>query len=446
MLNELLIWLALVVGLVLLATDRKRGIGALTLAYFLALSLGHIPGLLPYLNSDGAWGAFEATKVGINVTLIGMTAFIVGAMAARILPRSIASVKGYQQTFGEVDFSRLGWRILAIGVITQFVILPVSALLPSLTAITSSVGTLLVFGFCILLYSSAIANDSLQTLRVFMMLPLLPLFTLITGGFLGYGTVWILSIVAFEFLAARRRTLHYLSVLPVIFLGLSLFVTYFQQRDDLRDVIWYQDSGITSRLSQVTKLVTEFELLDLSNANHVSALDLRLNQNYLVGIGVSRHREGLNELWYGATVPIWAVIPRAIWPDKPEVGGSGDLVEQFTGITFAEGTSVGAGQVLEFYMNFGMAGVVAGFTILGFILMRLDQGVMRALAMGNIQGATQWALPGLALLQPLGSLLEMIVGAISAIVVAQLLVHSKLLVSTQRPNSKVSGQTTRVWR
>jgi hypothetical protein len=438
MLNELLIWPALVVGLVFLAIDRKRGIGALTLAYFLALSLGHSPGLLSYLNSDVAWGAFEATKVGIDVTLIGMTAFIVGAMAARILPRSIASVKGYQQTFGEVDFSRLGWRILAIGVIAQFVILPVSALLPSLTAITSSLGTLLVLGFWVLLYSSAMANDSLQTLRIFMMLPLLPLGTLITGGFLGYGTVWVLSIVAFQFVAARRRTLFYLSVPPAIFLGLSLFVTYFQQRDDLRDVIWYQNAGITSRLDQVTKLVTEFQFLDLSNENHLWALDQRLNQNYLVGMGVMRHREGLAELWYGATVPIWVVIPRAIWPDKPAVGGSGDLVEQFTGVTFAEGTSVGTGQVIEFYMNFGMAGVVAGFAILGFILMRLDQGVMRALAMGNIHGAVRCALPGLALLQPLGSLLEMLVGAISAIVVAQLLVHSKLLVSTQRPNSKVS--------
>ena len=139
---------------------------------------------------------------------------------------------------------------------------------------------------------------------------------------------------------------------------------------------------------------------------HLFALDVRLNQNYLVGVGVMRHREGETELLYGATVPFWALIPRAIWPDKPAVGGGGDLVSQFTGITFAEGTSVGTGQVLEFYMNFGMPGVLAGFAVLGFILMRLDQRMMRALAMGNIHGLVQCALPGLALLQPLGSLLE----------------------------------------
>ena len=176
------------------------------------------------------------------------------------------------------------------------------------------------------------------------------------------------------------------------------------------------------------------------------ALDERLNQNYLVGVGVMRHREGAAELLYGATVPVWAFIPRAIWPDKPSVGGGGDLVSQFTGIIFAEGTSVGAGQVLEFYMNFGMAGVLAGFAVLGFILMRLDQGVMRALAMGNIHGMVQRALPGLALLQPLGSLLEMLVAVVSAIIVSQLLIRSRLLVAAihTEAEAKMSGQTMRV--
>ena len=79
MLNELLIWGALLVGLVFLVVDKRRGNGALTLAYFLVLSLGHVPGLLAYLDLSTIPGDVEATKVGFDVTLIGMTAFIVGA-------------------------------------------------------------------------------------------------------------------------------------------------------------------------------------------------------------------------------------------------------------------------------------------------------------------------------------------------------------------------------
>jgi hypothetical protein len=198
-------------------------------------------------------------------------------------------------------------------------------------------------------------------------------------------------------------------------------------------------------LDQVSKLVTEFQLLDLSNDWHLAALDTRLNQNYLVGAGVLWHRQGNSELWYGGTVPLWALIPRAIWPDKPSIGGSGDMATQFTGIEFAEGTSVGVGQVLEFYMNFGMAGVLVGFAGFGFILMRLDQAVMRALAMGDIYRVTKLVLPGLALLAPLGSLLEILVAVVSSITAAQLLIHSKLLVLSfsQRQNAKMSRRARR---
>ena len=54
--------------------------------------------------------------------------------------------------------------------------------------------------------------------------------------------------------------------------------------------------------------------------------------------------------------------------------------EDFTGIEFAQGTSVGTGADLEFYMNFGTQGIVIGFALLGFFLMRLDQRLTRALA------------------------------------------------------------------
>ena len=65
---------------------------------------------------------------------------------------------------------------------------------------------------------------------------------------------------------------------------------------------------------------------------------------------------------------------------------------------------------------------------------------------GEHHEVVQRALPGLALLQPLGNLLEILVAVVSAIIVSQLLVRSRLLSSppTQRPKTKMSGQTMRV--
>jgi hypothetical protein len=443
MLNELLIWGALLVGLVYLVLDKRGKSGALTLAYFLTFSVGHIPGVLGYLDPGFAPFLREATRVGLDATLIGMAAFCIGAaVAARVLPLRPAKARAYGQMASAEFFSRVGWRMLAIGTLTYFLVVPLAALVPSLTAITSVTALLLILGFWLKLY----AADRKQTLLTLAMMPLLPLSTLVTGGFLGYGTVWILEIVSFHFVIARRRIWFYIAGLPAIFLGLSLFVTYAQVRNEIRAVVWNENTGVFERLEKVSRLYTEFQFLDLSNSDHQLVLDGRLNQNWLVGEGIMRHGENAVELLYGATVPLWALIPRAIWPDKPTVGGGGDLVTQFTGVTFAENTSVGVGQVLEFYMNFGMPGVLVGFAVLGFILMRLDQQIMCGLATGNIAHVTRWALPGLALLAPMGNLMEILVAFVSAMIVSRLLIYWNLLglVPVQNPSEKISRQAMRM--
>src|SRR5262249_13821257 len=378
MLSDLLIWAALLAGLAFLAVGRRRRSGALTLAYFLALSVNHVPGVLANLDSD-LLGYAEPTKVGFHVTLIGMTAFTVGAIAARILPRRTTGMKAFPQTASADIKSKLGWRMLTLGFASYFLVLPISAFVPSMTAVASVLAfvpsilaflsvwvSFLFLVFWFILEAAATKNSRRQTLSIVVLLPLLPLVTLVSGGFIGFGTVWALTIVSFLFVIARRRIWFYLAAPLVVFLGLSLFVTYFQERDDIREVVWDESTGIVQRVDRVSKLITNFQLLDLSNELHLLALNQRLNQNFLIGVGVTRHRQGETELMYGDTLPYWAVIPRAIWPDKPAVGGGGDVVSKFTGITFAEGTSVGAGQVLEFYMNFGMPGVLCGFVVLGF--------------------------------------------------------------------------------
>jgi hypothetical protein len=58
----------------------------------------------------------------------------------------------------------------------------------------------------------------------------------------------------------------------------------------------------------------------------------------------------------------------------------------------------------------------------------------------------QVVLPGLALLQPLGNLLESLVAVAAAIITSKLIVRLKLLrlPPAQKPNAKMMGQTTRV--
>jgi hypothetical protein len=426
MLGLIIIWAGLLLALIIFAIGKPGRGGALTLTYFLGLSLIHVPGVLPSLGSDSGLADLDETELGFGMTILGMAAFVAGAVLARWIDRQSAGAKGAPPSRQARVFERLGRRVLMLGVIAYFVIIPLSHRVPSLISITSSFGTLLILGLWLALYGAAVSADRRNTLAILALLPLLPVVTLVTGGFLGYGVNWVLGVVAFLFVITRRRIWFYAAAPPVVFLGLSLFVTYMGQRTDFREFLAQEQAGLLDRLDRASSMITKFELLDLSSPAQVAVLDGRLNQNWLVGAAVIDHDSGGWAFVYGGTIPPWALIPRAVWPGKPDVGGSGGIVSEFTGLRFAEGTSVGVGQVLEFYINFGIPGVLIGFLGLGYLLMRLDQGIMRSLAAGDTRGFLLLGMPGLTLLQPGGSLQEMLVACVAAYIAAHLVTSLRL--------------------
>jgi hypothetical protein len=414
--------MGLLLALVVLAIGRPGIGGALTLAYFLGLSLIHVPGVLPFLDPNSGLTDGDETRLGFETTILGMAAFVAGAVLARWTDRRGASAAGAPPRRQAQILERLGRRLLMFGLIAHFLLLPLSGRVPSLTSVASAWATLLILGLWLVLYGAAVAVDRRRTVALLALLPLLPLATLVTGGFLGFGVYWVLSVIAFLFVISPRRIWFYAAAPPVVFLGLSLFVTYMGQRVGIREVVWQEQAGLLDRLDRASSIITTFELLDLSSPTQVIALDDRLNQNALVGVAVMNHGDGGARFAYGGTIPPWALIPRVVWPGKPPTGGGGDIVSEFTGMRFAEGTSVGTGQVLEFYVNFGIPGVLISFFALGCLLMRLDQGIMRALASGDMRGFLLRAMPGLMLLQPGGNLLEIVVGCVAAYVAARLII------------------------
>ncbi|WGR90800.1 hypothetical protein MTX26_35860 (plasmid) [Bradyrhizobium sp. ISRA443] len=422
----LIVWLFLLVALVAIAVGPSGRGGALTLAYFLGLSLIHVPGVLPFLGSVDLLSDRETTQLGFELTVEGAGAFVAGAIAARLIAPGMRSWLHSARGGLAASLEQLGWRSILIGALAYLVVIPISTYLPSSTAVVSTFTSLLVIGFWLRLYSSAIANDNRRASRTLALLPLLPATTLISNGFLSFGVSWVLSVLAFLYVVSRRRLWIYLVTPIVIFLALSLFVTYMGGRDALREVMWYRQSSVLDRLQQASHLVTDFQLLDLSSPEHVAAIDARLNQNYLVGAAIQYHQAGRYEFAYGGTIPYWALIPRAIWPDKPEVGGGGTAVTDYTGIEFAEGTSVGTGPLFEFYVNFGTAGVLIGLAGFGFLLMQLDHRIMRALARGDGRRLLLNGMPGITLLQPGGNFLEIMVGVVGALVAARVLLQFRV--------------------
>ena len=408
-------WALLFVALLLLIVGRGRRGGALLLSYCFGLSIIHVPGALIYLGTAQGLIEERETQLGFTATIIGMASLLMGAAVAGRLSRSRS---GRLHDAG-ADYMRLSFVMITCGLALYFILWPAISLVPSATAVLSSFAALLPFSFWCYFYTVIRDRRDGRLLFGLALLPLLPILTMVVGGFIGYGIMWVSAVVALIYVVSPRKKLLALIAIPICYLGLSFGVAYFSGRQELRETVWYEQADLGARIDRISDMVSKFELLDFSNSEHIAFLSNRLNQNLLVGIAIERHDAGRFDLAMGRTIPLWLFIPRAIWPEKPEVGGGGRVVSDFTGISFAYGTSVGAGQTLEFYVNFGWAGIVGGFLLLGYALMRLDIELAAAFRAGNVRRLIEVGLPGLALLQPGGNLLEILVAVAGSIVAAK---------------------------
>jgi len=97
--------------------------------------------------------------------------------------------------------------------------------------------------------------------------------------------------------------------------------------------------------------------------------------------------------------------------------GAGRVVTEYTGISFAEYTSVGVGQVMEFYINFGTTSVAVGFALFAGILAMLDLRARTALDQADSVGFSGFYVLGMAFQQIGGSLMEVAASAAASIII-----------------------------
>jgi hypothetical protein len=293
--------------------------------------------------------------------------------------------------------------------------------LPTITALITSASNLALVGLMIKSWRSWQQGDR-KSFRLWIALAsVYPLLTIITQGFIGFGIFNTILVVTFVAGFYRPKWKLIAIGLASVYLGLSIYVTYMRDRGDIRNTVWGGES-YGSRVDQLKETFSNPEFFSLDEDEHLERVDMRLNQNWMVGAAVNQLQAKRVEYAKGETLllALTAFIPRVIWPDKPAMAGSGDLVSRFTGYYFADGTSVGVGQVMEFYVNFGQAGVVAGFLVIGFILALVDKKAGDCFAKSDWLNFGCWYLPGAALMQVGGSLVEVTASAGAAFAVSRL--------------------------
>jgi hypothetical protein len=396
--------------LVWLLRQRQVSLG-IPIAYLASLLLIHVPGAIAHVvdvNGILKAGTFF-TQIGIGFTAVGTVFFVIGVWLAHRGQADPIIRPAHRTLFAK--FCLIAGA--GVTVITPFIHLP------SIGAVVQRGSFIWMLAVILGLKSAIGRRDAVKAWKWVAALMVYPTLMLLLGGFLSYGVSALITTLSIVLVTARSPRRIVVGTILCSVAGISIFISYFEHRGEIRGAVWGGASA-EQRISASVGAAKDIAVFDRQNASHLIALDERLNQNYFVGLAAARISAGQSHYLYGRS--LWegfaAMVPRALWPDKPFVAGSGTIVSEMTGLELARNTSFGVGNVMEFQINFGIFGIVLGFLLLGWGLGRLDRLAATADIEGHLGQTLVYFLPAVALIQPNGSIVEMTGGAVSALAAA----------------------------
>jgi hypothetical protein len=388
---------------------RRRTSLGLPIAYMGNLLLLHIPGAIAQNVADDRTGLtpIEFTRTGIILTAVGSIAFVFGVVIAQMRQAPVTPAPAPRSAY---------WRfcVLAGGITT---VIGYLIHIPSIGAVLSRGGAIWMLGVMLGLRRSLERGDKARAARWIAVLAAYPILMLLLGGFLSYGAMAVIIVLSGLIVTVRSQLRIAIVSLILLVAGMSLFLSSFEHRPEIRAAVW--GGGDTeARIDATVAALQDVKPLNPRDQAQLYAFDQRLNQNYFVGLAASRISSGAVGYLYGRSIVegLQALVPRALWPDKPVMSGSPKIVSEMTGLKLSEGTSFGVGNVMEFDINFGIPGLIAGFVLLGWVLGKLDRRAAESDLRGDLGQAFITFLPAVALIQPNGSVVDMMGGAAAGLV------------------------------
>jgi hypothetical protein len=444
-------WAGLFMILSLAQWHSKRAVGV-PLAYAFSLSLLHFPGALcysmdyysprsPILVYNGA--SLTNTFCGFYVSTVALASFVFGVLACSILfPVKNSSPIPVSKIYPAIG-SRLPGTMLLTALISFVILVPTIGRIPSFGAVTLAGAALGIVAIFLFAYRANLRGNSFAFWKWVFSAGGFPMVTLVTMGFANSGTQAALTVWMFVYRLYRPRVLALLGLCCLLFAAMTFYVNYMRERDSIRSAVWGQ-RALSTRLQAMQDMTRHFQFFNPYNHSHLESLDSRLNQNDLVGKAVIHIASGRVDFGRGGTLYAAAVawVPRILWPNKPSTGGSGSMVSRFTGQVFSNSTSVGVGQVLEFYVNWGLTSVILGFVLYGILMRYLDERAAIGLVDGDYWRFCRWVLPAMGLLQSGGSFSE-VVGTCAANTVLVTLLHQFYFKQFYNTTPQLSRQSNR---
>src|ERR1700730_10332638 len=259
-----LIFLCLAAFLWLLHLLRRDRISlGLPIAYLYSLLLIHVPGAFAHIVGHDVLFNSDLAQIGMRFASLGSVCFVAGVwLAHSSTPR--------MPIRQEADRHQFWWFCLLGGWSCIYGLSPLYEI-PSVSAAVGKGGGIWMLGVMLGLRAAFQRGDHKRIAIWLGALMVYPILMLLLGGFLSYGSAAIIVVCSVLTISTRRYWRVVVGIIVFVFLSFSIFVNYFQHRDDIRDQVW-GGAPLEARLDSVIDTVREFEWLDPTNRVQLNAI------------------------------------------------------------------------------------------------------------------------------------------------------------------------------
>ena len=404
------LWMILLGALVWRAWFFAKPVAGLGLCHWFNQAINHFFGEY-FISQNTEFKSADrlAGQIGYQISAIAISGLIIAFLVVTAV--DISSKTKILSNDNHLDADKnfkIGILALVYGMVCYFFLSGVLSFIPSITSILSGGLAMASAGMAWAFVSIFKGKGAVPGLLFASLMFLFPVFTLVLNGFMGYGIGAIFGIAGVVMVTFKPRWVMVLIAPILLYLGLSLYPSYMIARGEIRTKVW-GGADLSERFNATFGGIAEnWQWFDPNDEKQMEILNGRLNQNVLVGHSYEYISAGQTSFAFGDTLidGLLALIPRAIWVDKPLSAGSNGMVTKYTGIKFAEGTSVGIGNMMEFYVNFGLFGVFIGYFVIGLAIYYLDSLAGQAISNLNAGLFFMTLVPGQSLMNAIGSFVE----------------------------------------
>jgi hypothetical protein len=359
----------IVFGAWLFLIRRENGIGAgVRFLYIANLSAQMLFGPIVFWLFDSP----EAVSSAALITLLGVAAFVVGAYIVAPNIEAWRKVPDDATPLDLQEHRQIAWRIFAIGLISQMFLARTLGI-ATLRALAGQTTFLSHSGATLLVLNAIWSRDRRALLTGIGAVFVAAIVAVFATGFASQGLILIFAAVCLWALSERFTADRLGRIFAISLLLLIPYNAWISGRGELRARAEVERLSIEDQLTIFLRNAEWTGPADLLDTEQVERIKVRLDQSRLFALGIE-HTPSVEPFAHGRTFfdAIIAMVPRAIWPEKPIVAGGKDFVSQYTGVDFLGIVSVGMHPIFEFYVNFGVRGVIVFLFLFGLLCGFLD--------------------------------------------------------------------------